>query len=316
LLYRDHTQEDRMKAPEAAARLAALLCALALAACGGELAPEDEGSLEAALDEDPQSTEVEVGFPERDGPVGERAVWLEDQLEHFAYLSVGGHDVVEGDMLLPGSAAHRAELAEDDPDGAAARSAMGAAVAKAARWPGAVIAYAAPKLGTTLNSRIYAAMKRWTDTTPVRFVRRSSQTDYLVFSASRDGLCSSYVGRVGGPQRVYLSSKCIKGAFTHELGHALGLFHEQSRANRDSTISIHWANIQSGREHNFRTYKQMGVDGVDIGKYDYGSLMHYSSWAFSRNGKPTITKRSGGLIYANRAKPSASDISTVKTMYR
>jgi hypothetical protein len=44
----------------------------------------------------------------------------------------------------------------------------------------------------------------------------------------------------------------------------------------------------TGKEHNFRKYNEATVTNFGV-PYDYGSIMHYSAHAFSRNGKPTIT---------------------------
>ena len=79
----------------------------------------------------------------------------------------------------------------------------------------------------------------------------------------------------------------------HEIGHAVGLWHEQSREDRDRFVRVVWANIQAGREHNFN---QHITDGDDIGGYDYGSIMHYPRTAFTRNGQDTIVPVGGQAI--------------------
>ena len=58
----------------------------------------------------------------------------------------------------------------------------------------------------------------------------------------------------------------------HELFHALGSWHQQSRPDRDDYVEIIFANVQSGREHNFN--KHPNADVLDT-VYSYRSVMHY-----------------------------------------
>lgn len=60
--------------------------------------------------------------------------------------------------------------------------------------------------------------------------------------------CSSYVGRVGGSQRLSLADSCVSqhGTIMHEFLHAFGFVHEQARTDRDDWVIINWDNIQPG----------------------------------------------------------------------
>ena len=120
----------------------------------------------------------------------------------------------------------------------------------------------------------------------VKFVRRSSERDYIIVV---DGAgCSSFVGKQGGQQPVTLSRNvCVtRGVVQHEFLHALGFNHEQSRPDRDSFVKINFENIKPEMKFNFD--KMTGTDSLGS-PYDYGSVMHYSKTAFSANGRDTIT---------------------------
>jgi len=59
--------------------------------------------------------------------------------------------------------------------------------------------------------------------------------------------CCSYVGKWGGSQDVSLGFGCLySSTVKHELMHAVGFYHEQSRTDRDEYVSIMYSNIQTG----------------------------------------------------------------------
>ena len=70
----------------------------------------------------------------------------------------------------------------------------------------------------------------------------------------------------------------------HELFHALGMWHEQSRVDRDGYVQINIENIESG----FASQFAIVPSALTNGPYDLDSIMHYNQFAFS-NGSRTIT---------------------------
>lgn len=234
------------------------------------------------------------------------------------YSVVGDRAVFEGDIVL-GTVEEMdqaaAVLAQRSEDGDVVIHGVGI-TGQQYRWPDALMPYEIDSGVTNGEARVTAAIAHWQAHTNMRFVRRTAsnaaQYPNYVRVIRSDG-CWSYVGMRGGRQDLSLADGCGFGAAVHEFGHAWGLWHEQSREDRDTYVTIHWENIESGREHNFNQHIS---DGDDIGAYDYGSLMHYGAFAFSRNNQRTITPKQSAVTIGQRNGLSAGDIAAVHHMYR
>ena len=181
------------------------------------------------------------------------------------------------------------------------------------RWTNSTVYYSVdPKLQN--QDRVFDAIKHWEDRTNLKFVERSYQKNYIFFTPGEG--CSSYVGMQGGRQEITLASGCSTGSTIHEIGHALGLWHEQSRMDRDSFITILYENIESGKEHNFLTYGERKMDGAEFtDQLDFQSIMMYGAHDFSKNGKPTIVKKDGSVYGVNRSHLSEGDLQGIFQMY-
>uniref|UniRef100_A0A914I3Z5 Metalloendopeptidase n=1 Tax=Globodera rostochiensis TaxID=31243 RepID=A0A914I3Z5_GLORO len=172
-------------------------------------------------------------------------------------------------------------------------------------WPRGVIPYeldlAFSLSEARLLQRVFRTYRRRTFGC-IRFrPRRSGEADYL--NIVKGIGCYSQVGKTGGKQELSLGRGCLfNETITHELMHSLGFWHEHSRADRDEHIMIRWANILPGMLYCFNIVLMDCLTGMDsqfdivssaiqdtLGEpYDYRSIMHYGSSAFSRNGRNTL----------------------------
>ncbi|XP_058825423.1 seminal metalloprotease 1-like [Topomyia yanbarensis] len=164
---------------------------------------------------------------------------------------------------------------------------------------------------------ILKSIKEYHEKTCIKFrPYQKNDTNWVVFRSNSSG-CWSNVGMQSGGQTVNLqSSGCVRhGVVIHELLHAIGFYHQQSASNRDDYVRILWENIDPGHEYNFNKYNASDVTSYGI-EYDYGSIMHYSAKAFSKNTEPTIEALQSNVTLGQRKGLSEKDIAKLQHMYQ
>ncbi|RLG45242.1 MAG: hypothetical protein DRN81_02360 [Thermoproteota archaeon] len=190
-------------------------------------------------------------------------------------------------------------------------------------WDRGIIHYEYAK-GITpyCREKIRYSMAQWSEATDdtVIFLPKVNWKPHITFVPGNG--YSAYLGMPYWNSRVKIDKEvCGIRGIKHELGHVIGLIHEHERPDRDQYIDIKWENIREGKFHNFYGHTAEGYP--ILGPYDYFSIMHYSSRAFTKNGHLTITSKEA-IYYSfyhkdfyirNNFHISELDVEKVKALY-
>ncbi len=168
-------------------------------------------------------------------------------------------------------------------------------------WPSAEIPFGFNEgFPEALRENVLEAIAYYNVETAVNFVQVDADydEDVVVFQLREGAPCSSYLGRVGGLQPIYLNKACSKQDVIHELMHALGFVHEQQREGRDQHIEILWPNIQADYQYNFSILPDSLVHQYEGSVFNLSltSVMMYHDEAFSKDNKKTMVGLRGSKI--------------------
>ncbi len=184
-------------------------------------------------------------------------------------------------------------------------------IGQANKWAGGIIPYEIEK-DHPLESLIHEAAFKISNLTNLSIQKRRNEEDYVLVQ-NRTG-CGSFVGKLGGQQIIQIGD-CSIGTIQHEFLHTAGMYHEQSRKDRDQYIEIIKENINPLYLHNF----EMKFDSYSVCPYDFGSIMHYDPYAFTKNKKATIVTKMAipsDIVMGQRKALSDCDIQAINNAYK
>jgi hypothetical protein len=246
-------------------------------------------------------------------------------------------------------------------------STMGYRVKDEKRWPDRKIPYVFHANMMTDQNREYrelilACMARWEEYINegrlyVRFVERTNEQKYVEIQATGDGSTGS--GEIGMPVQgnisrftlnTYKKKRDDRNSIPHELGHVLGLAHEQQRARptfdaASNTFTDGTGDeVETGNAAQARLYylgearlgrtqpedKKKMLDTwtanyVTVGAYDVQSIMHYPDAANWQWSYPPYRERATAVaalnypsvaqVVAGTWEPSIGDLYAIRDLY-
>lgn len=186
-------------------------------------------------------------------------------------LNIGSDaNLFEGDILIP--------------------KGRNALIDKTYRWKFPIPYILGDDLDLNAKGCVHQAFEMYRLKSCIDFKPYEGERTYIKFE--KRGGCFSSVGDQQTGQILSLGPGCDhKAVIEHELLHALGFYHEQSRTDRDDYVDIWLDQVTPGLEHNFNKYNDDYITDQNT-PYDYESIMHYRPFSFNKNASiPTITTK-------------------------
>jgi hypothetical protein len=280
-----------------------------------------------AIDESGEAPGASPPAGSLEGTHGTARVRTPRGYETLGYVVHGGHAIYQGDIDLgPLGKLHQ----------------RGGAASLGDRWDDNVAFY---RLSSNLTGTVCEAgscrsprtviretLDAMTAQLPINLVEDVNAThdDYILFrygDLDFTGGSSNAIGMAGGEQTITFSNTTDAsgnrrmpntGTVRHETLHALGLWHEQSRNDRNNYININWSCIEPSEQGQYAKQD----DSADVGPYDYASIMHYRTDSFCTQAAgggckcDTMTPTVLGAHIAVDAPQGGLSVEDVNTLFR
>ena len=193
------------------------------------------------------------------------------ELDYAPYVGIpAGWKLIEGDILVP-----------DIPLQATFPNYI--YIYRASYWPAGIVPYEFDENVSPDNqARMLAAMAEWEAVANIQFVDKQLGHNSYLYIYNSDFNASGLGMPDFGKREVFIANWDYRFIMAHELGHALGFWHEQSRPDRDEYVMINRANVNMTDKEFVDNFGKKDAQYTNVyGPYDFDSLMHYDQYAFS-----------------------------------